>query len=315
MSHPKQGLMPFVFNDNLVRAQQDEQGDPWFVAKDVCAVLGLNNNREAVASLDEDERAAVTITDVSSSGVSQGRNMTTVSESGLYSLIFRSRKPEARAFRRWVTGEVLPSLRKTGSYGQPEEPVMMPGKATLAGLRRVLAVWALLADLPPQALLEQTFAQFGLTEEDEDNPQDALDAALRHALRQNNLLLTQGRKISREALHRYEQGVLGAAEPPVVKLFWRQFRKLNADGHLNHSRNPELIALRLGEVALAAQAQGLYPFSVTELRQQLPKGHTFRLMASTKTVNSVLLGKAMRCMVFFQAEKEAAQGDKEAGNA
>lgn len=197
----------------------------------------------------------------------------------------------------------------------PEEPVMMPGKATLAGLRRVLAVWALLADLPPQALLDQTFAQFGLTEEDEDNPQDALDAALRHVLRQNNLLLAQGRKISREALHRYEQAMLGAAEPPVVKLFWRQFRKLNADGHLNHSRNPELIALRLGEVALAAQAQGLYPFSVTELRQQLPKGHTFRLMASTKTVNSVLLGKAMRCMVFFQAEKEAAQGDKEAGNA
>lgn len=310
MSHHQAGLMPLAFNDNLVRVRQDEQGDPWFVAKDVCAVLGLSNNRKAVASLDEDEKG-VTISDT----LGGEQEMLTVSESGLYSLIFRSRKPEARAFRRWVTGEVLPSLRKTGSYGQPEEPVMMPGKATLAGLRRVLAVWALLADLPPQALLDQTFAQFGLTEEDEDNPQDALDAALLHALRQNNLLLTQGRKISREALHRYEQGVLGAAEPPVVKLFWRQFRKLNADGHLNHSRNPELIALRLGEVALAAQAQGLYPFSVTELRQQLPKGHTYRLMAASRAVNSVLLGKAVRCMVFFQAEKEAAQGDKEAGNA
>lgn len=106
-------LSPFVFDDALVRVRVDERGSPWFVAKDVCRVLEIVNHHDALASLDDDEKG-VAITDPLSTGGKQ--EVRTISESGLYSLIFRSRKPEARRFRKWVTGEVLPAIRKTGSY-------------------------------------------------------------------------------------------------------------------------------------------------------------------------------------------------------
>lgn len=94
-------------------------GEPWFVAADVCRILGISNNRDAVSRLDEDERMdGVGITDT----VGRKNYVTIVSESGLYSLIFQSRKPEARKFRKWVTGEVLPSIRKNGYYGTKKAP-------------------------------------------------------------------------------------------------------------------------------------------------------------------------------------------------
>lgn len=121
----KEGVIPFAFGDDLVRAKLDDQGDPWFVAKDVCKVLGISNSRDAISDLDEDEKADVGITDTSSSGVSQRRLVNFISESGLYSLIFRSRKEEAQPFRRWVTKEVLPSIRRTGAYRKltPSHPL------------------------------------------------------------------------------------------------------------------------------------------------------------------------------------------------
>lgn len=87
-------------------------GDPWFVAKDVCECLELGNPRSSLALLDEDEKG---VHSVDTPGGKQ--EMTIVSEPGLYSLILRSRKPEAKAFKRWVTHDILPSIRKTGGYG------------------------------------------------------------------------------------------------------------------------------------------------------------------------------------------------------
>lgn len=84
---------------------------PWFVAKDVCDILELGNPRSSLALLDEDEK------DVHSMDTPGGKQeMTIISEPGLYSLILRSRKPEAKAFKRWVTHEVIPSIRKRGLY-------------------------------------------------------------------------------------------------------------------------------------------------------------------------------------------------------
>lgn len=102
----------FTFNasNQNIRVQMKD-GEPWFVAKDVCDALTLENSRKATASLDDDEKGVSPI--VTPSGTQQ---MTIVSESGLYNLIFQSRKAEAKAFRKWVTSEVLPSLRKTGRY-------------------------------------------------------------------------------------------------------------------------------------------------------------------------------------------------------
>lgn len=90
-------------------------GEPWFVAKDICDVLGLVNSRKATSSLDEDEKGVSLI--VTPSGE---QTMTIINESGLYNLVFQSRKPEAKAFRKWVTKEVLPNIRKHGFYMTPE---------------------------------------------------------------------------------------------------------------------------------------------------------------------------------------------------
>lgn len=89
--------------------------DPWFVAKDVCGCLEIGNSRDAVASLDDDEKGVGII---DTPGGKQ--EMSIVSEPGLYSLILRSRKPEAKAFKRWVTHEVIPSIRKHGLYATEE---------------------------------------------------------------------------------------------------------------------------------------------------------------------------------------------------
>lgn len=89
------------------------KGEPWFVAKDVCEVLEHSNHRMAVKSLDEDEVSSVYLIDT----MGRKQETTIVSESGLYSLIFQSRKAEAKKFRKWVTSEVLPSIRRKGFYG------------------------------------------------------------------------------------------------------------------------------------------------------------------------------------------------------
>lgn len=90
-------------------------GEPWFVAKDVCDVLGISNARDAISSLDEDEKL---VSALPTSG--QIRNVNLINESGLYNLIFKSKKESAKRFRKWVTKEVIPSIRKTGGYEQPK---------------------------------------------------------------------------------------------------------------------------------------------------------------------------------------------------
>ena len=112
-------IQVFDFEDNAVRVV-DIDGEPWFVAADVCRVLELSNPSKACADLDDDEAALTSSYSRSSNGTEQKRDMLIISESGLYNLIFRSRKPEAKKFRKWVTAEVLPSIRKTGMYVAPE---------------------------------------------------------------------------------------------------------------------------------------------------------------------------------------------------
>ncbi|WP_226895225.1 Bro-N domain-containing protein [Oceanobacillus oncorhynchi] len=99
-----------MFEGNQLRIIE-QNNEPWFVAKDVCDILEINNNRQALARLDEDEKAGVTLNDGS-----QNRKYQAVNEFGLYNLVLSSRKPEAKQFKRWVTHEVIPSIRKTGSY-------------------------------------------------------------------------------------------------------------------------------------------------------------------------------------------------------
>lgn len=106
-------IQKFDFKGAALRTLTDEAGEPWFIAKDVCDILELTNPAVALQSLDDDEK-----TNLSNSYVwsEPGRRPLIISEPGLYRLVMRSRKPEAKEFQRWVTHEVLPQIRRTGGY-------------------------------------------------------------------------------------------------------------------------------------------------------------------------------------------------------
>ncbi|HEY4554801.1 MAG TPA: phage antirepressor [Bacillaceae bacterium] len=106
----------FEFRGQQLRTISQEDG-PWFVAKDVCAILEIRNSRDALTRLEEDEKDAVGLTDT----MGRPQKMSIVNESGLYELIFASRKAEAKIFKKWVKKEVLPSVRKHGAYMTPEK--------------------------------------------------------------------------------------------------------------------------------------------------------------------------------------------------
>ena len=111
----QQNIMPFTYGEHEVRAIKDGNGSVWWVAKDICRVIGLKWTNKALLGLDEDEKGKVK---VPTPGGEQ--EMLIVNESGLYTLLFRSHKSSAKPFRKWVTSEVLPAIRKTGCYQRPD---------------------------------------------------------------------------------------------------------------------------------------------------------------------------------------------------
>ena len=110
----EKSLQVFKYKAQEVRTVEID-GESWFVAKDVCDILGLANARKSVKSLDNDEKSSVTIS-YGTSPKGGNPNMTVVNEPGMYKLIFKSRKSEAKEFTRWVTHEVLPQIRQHGMY-------------------------------------------------------------------------------------------------------------------------------------------------------------------------------------------------------
>jgi len=127
MKEQQKALIAFQFEKNPVRVVEDEAGNPWWVAKDVCEILGIQNPADMAAkNLDDDERSTAKI--YTPGGMQE---MIIISESGLYNLIIRSNKPEARPFRKWITSEVLPAIRKTGSYAPGKAIATLAGKLTI----------------------------------------------------------------------------------------------------------------------------------------------------------------------------------------
>lgn len=127
-------IQQFYFNNAALRTLTDEAGEPWFVAKDVCDILGHSNVSMALDRLDDDERSKFNL----------GRQGETniVNEAGLYSLVLGSRKPEAHEFKRWVTHEVLPQIRKTGGYiptTDADDDMTILAKAVMIGQRTMEA--------------------------------------------------------------------------------------------------------------------------------------------------------------------------------
>lgn len=109
-------MQVFDFKENAVRVVCGDDGEPWFVAADISRLLDYRIAGDMTRILDEDEAATHLMRIRSENGVTQDREVTIISESGLYHAILKSRKPEAKVFRRWVTQEVLPSIRKSGVF-------------------------------------------------------------------------------------------------------------------------------------------------------------------------------------------------------
>jgi len=137
--------------------------EPWFVAKDVCDALGLSNHRSSIALLDDDERGVHTVDTPSGE-----QDMAIITEAGLYSLILRSRKPEAKAFKRWVTHDVLPTIRRDGGYmvERPDEtPEETMARAVLIAQQtierqkhRIIEQDAQIDEMRPKALFADAVA-------------------------------------------------------------------------------------------------------------------------------------------------------------
>jgi len=116
-------LIRHAFHGQAVRTRADEYGEPWFVLGDLCALLGIQNVGNVVARLADDQKSSIRLTD----GTPGSPVRAVVNESGMWTVILRSDSPNAEPVRKWVTGEVLPSIRKTGSYalgGQTPEQRM-----------------------------------------------------------------------------------------------------------------------------------------------------------------------------------------------
>lgn len=124
-------LQLFSFEGNQIRVVvKDNQ--PWLVVKDVCGALNIVNYRDALSSLDDDEKGVGKIDTLGGQ-----QSMAIVNESGTYTLIMRSNKPEARKFRKWLTSEVLPAIRRTGEYATPAAQLRKADKSDELALRRI----------------------------------------------------------------------------------------------------------------------------------------------------------------------------------
>ena len=269
-------LTVFAFDSHAVRVVEGRDGEPLFIAADVLATLTLD--RKALERLDDDEKG---VNSIHTLGGDQ--EMTVITESGLYSLILTSRKPEAKRFKKWVTAEVLPSIRKTGAYGRSASITQQ-----LAASRHRLKLL--------DALERERHAEKRL----------AIHQQLDHA---SKLL----------GLPTPDMDKLGWAETqpqasPLLAEFWELYDFLGGDERLNHARDSRYIAVNLHHIEREAHAAKLRPPYLSELRRTLRQSDSPRFL-DVRTVNSALHARhnaearrgeikpaTLKCWVFERGE-------------
>lgn len=215
-----------------IRTTVDESGEPWFVAKDVCDALGLSNVTVSVNALDGDERAKFNL----------GRQGDTniVSEAGFYRLVMKSRKPEAKAFQRWVTHEVLPSIRKQGGYmavREDETPDQVMARALFIAKDALERKDKELAELRPKALFADAVGSSDGT---------CLVGEFAKMLRQNGVNIGQNRLFDWLRDNGYLGKTGGNRNVPTQRamelgLFRiKETTVVHSDGHVTLNRTPKL---------------------------------------------------------------------------
>jgi len=237
-------IQQFDFRGASLRTLTDKAGEPWFVAKDVCDILELGNTTNALRALDEDEKTNFTNCNVAQNG---GRAPLIISEPGLYKLIMRSRKPEAKEFQRWVTHEVLPQIRKTGGYiptSETDDDMTILAKAVMIGQRTMEAQKRKIAEQQTRIVELEPKARFADAVAASDGT--CLVGELAKMLRQNGMDIGQNR------LFRLLQadGYLGKSGsnrnvPTQRAMDLGLFRikettVTHADGHTTVSRTPKV---------------------------------------------------------------------------
>lgn len=232
-------IQQFDFRGASLRTLTDEAGEPWFVAKDVCDILGHSNVSMALDRLDDDERSKFNL----------GRQGETniVNEAGLYVLVLGSRKPEAHEFKRWVTHEVLPQIRKTGGYiptTDADDDMTILAKAVMIGQRTMEAQKRRIAEQQTRIVELEPKARFADAVAASDGT--CLVGELAKMLRQNGMDIGQNR------LFRLLQadGYLGKSGsnrnvPTQRAMDLGLFRikettVTHADGHTTVSRTPKV---------------------------------------------------------------------------
>lgn len=236
-------IQQFDFKGASLRTLTDEAGEPWFVLKDCMSILDLGNPTETVKMFDEDEFSTAEVID----SIGRRQQAYIISEPGLYRLVMRSRKPEAKEFQRWVTHEVLPSIRRTGGYiptTDADDDMTILAKAVMIGQRTMEAQKQKIAEQQTRIVELEPKARFADAVAASDGT--CLVGELAKMLRQNGMDIGQNR------LFRLLQadGYLGksgsnrnvptqrAMELGLFRI--KETTVTHADGHTTVSRTPKV---------------------------------------------------------------------------
>lgn len=221
---------------NIRTFVEEGKQEPWFVAADVCRALEVKNARDAVARLDDDEKNTVVLTD----GNRGNPNVTVVSEPGLYALVLSSRKPEAKEFKRWITHDVIPSIRKSGGYIAGQEDMSdadLMAKALIVAQRQIEQRDKQITEMQPKALFADAVSA---------SKSSILIGELAKILRQNGVDIEQNRLF--EYLH--ENGYLcksgamyNCPTQRAMKMELLEIKETviqHADGHVTINQTPKV---------------------------------------------------------------------------
>lgn len=212
-------------------------GEPWFVAADVCRALELSNTTLFVKRLDEDEKR---ITLISNEGIRGNPNMTIVSEPGLYALVLGSRKPEARAFKHWIMHEVIPSIRKSSGYIAGQSTMSdadLMAKALLVAQRQIEQRDAQITEMQPKALFADAVSA---------SKSSILIGELAKILRQNGVDIEQNRLFEylRENGYLCKSGAMyNCPTQRAMKMELLEIKETviqHADGHVTINQTPKV---------------------------------------------------------------------------